>query len=164
MEEAVTEKERFDPRFNPAFQRGFDASAERARRANQTPSLSAEDVVYGRSPRLEVPAPPPPPASEHAQDASDSAPEDEEAAARGRNPYLLALWALGVIFVVGPLALILGPGSTGFNYNGSTGPDAGTIALMQLVAVLCPAMITVGLATMSGLLFWHAAHWKRRQR
>jgi hypothetical protein len=163
MEAAVTEKARFDPRFNPAFQRGFDASAQRARRANQTPSLSAEDVVYGRSPRLEVPAPPPPPV-ERAQDAPESAAEGEESAARGRNPFLLVLWALSVAFVVGPLALILGPGSTGFNYYGSAGPDAGTVALMQLVAVLCPAMITVGLATMSGLLFWHAAAWKRRAR
>ena len=154
----MTEKGRFDPRFNPAFQRGFDPSAQRAARANQTPSLSADDVVYGRSAPMEIPAPPPPPAEQ----APDGAPDDEEnQATRGHNPFVLALWLLFVVFIAGGIALLLGPAS-GFR-DGSAATDS-DLAVMLIAQVFGPCMIAVGLATLSGLLFWHAAEWKRRKR
>jgi hypothetical protein len=42
--------------------------------------------------------------------------------------------------------------------------DQSTIALLQTFYVIAPVLITVGLGTISGLLFWHAAAWKHRQR
>lgn len=156
----MPDEQRFDPRFNPAFQRGFDASAERTRRANVTPSLTPEDIVFGRSTGPDL-APPPPPAEDEAVDpaaATVGVPSPGTSRVR-QNPFVWVLWGLSVALVLGGIGLFVGPGRKLF--SGTDNPDQATVALLQSLFVICPAMIIVGLGTMSGLLFWHAAAWRR---
>ncbi|GAB3039743.1 hypothetical protein GCM10027052_20200 [Parafrigoribacterium mesophilum] len=164
----MPEQQRFDPRFNPAFQRGFDVSAEQARRASATPSLTPEDVMYGRSARPDFTAPPPPPPS---ADGTPAAAMDVRVAVLPQeprddrhNPFVWALWVLGVVLIGGSIGVMAGPMRILFSGNNSVASDPGALALAQFLYVACPALITVGLATVSGLLFWHAAAWKARRR
>jgi hypothetical protein len=160
----MSEEQSFDPRFNPAFQRGFDASAERVRRANVTPSLSAEDVMYGRSARPDFAAPPPPPEEEAEDQVTPPVEVPSLGFPRGRhNPFVWMLWLLGIVLAGGGMALLLGPTRVMLFSNTGT-QDQSTIALLQTFYVIAPVLITVGLGTISGLLFWHAAAWKHRQR
>lgn len=155
----MSEERSFDPRFDPAFQRGYDAS-ERARRTSAAPSLTAEDIAFGRSalPELGSPlvsAPPPPP-------EGWEGPKDQEAQAAPtvrRNPFILTLWIISVVLVLGGMVLVIGSGRIGFSSAGGYGSSPEFMVAMQTVSILCPAMTTVGLATMSGLLFWHASRW-----
>jgi hypothetical protein len=159
----MSEEQRFDPRFNPAFQRGFDASTERVRRANVTPSLTAEDVMYGRSARPDFAAPPPPPPEETEDQVTVPVEVPSPESPRDRhNPFVWTLWLLSIVLIAGDLGLLLGPVRGLF--SSSFNSDQGAVALLQTLYVICPALITVGLGTISGLLFWHAAAWKHRQR
>jgi hypothetical protein len=159
----MSEEQQFDPRFNPAFQRGFDASAERARRANLTPSLSPEDVMYGRTASPDFAPPPPPPPEEETEDRVAPALEVPALQRDRQNPFVLALWLLSVVLVGGGIWLFLGPGRADLG-SSPNDPDPGFIAFIQALYVICPAMITAGLGTVSGLLFWHAAAWNARRR
>jgi hypothetical protein len=158
----MPEEKRFDPRFNPAFQRGFDASAERARRANVTPSLTPEDVVYGRSANPNLT--PPPPRDEEADERTVAALEVPSPASPNdyRNPFVLALWLFSIAMVGGGIAILLGPIRLVYSNGGASNEDA--YALFQMLFVVSLAVLTVGLGTVSGLLFWHAAAWRRAHR
>ncbi|MEO9015761.1 MAG: hypothetical protein ABI275_10630 [Terrimesophilobacter sp.] len=156
----MPDEQTFDPRFNPAFQRGFDATAERTRRAKVTPSLTPDDVVYGRSARPDLAPPPPPPEDEAVDPAATTVEVPSPDTSRDRrNPFVWALWGLSAVLVLGGLGLFVGPGQKLF--SGADNPGQATFALLQSLYVICPAMITVGLATVSALLFWHAAAWRR---
>jgi hypothetical protein len=159
----MSEEQRFDPRFNPAFQRGFDASAERIRRANGTPSLTAEEVMYGRSARPDFAEPPPPPQETEDQVIPAVEVPSLEPPRDRRNPFVWTLWLLGIVLTGGGMALLLGPTRVMLFSNTGT-QDPPTIALLQTFFVIAPALITVGLGTISGLLFWHAAAWKHPAR
>jgi hypothetical protein len=162
----MADEQRFDPRFDPAFQRGFDASGERARRARTTPSLTPEEVMYGRSAGPDFASPPPPPPDEATDDPAATTVEvpSPELPGVGHNPFVWALWLLGVVLAGGGFVLLLGP-TRAMLFSSNTGnPEPSTIALLQTFYVMAPALITVGLSTLSGLLFWHAAAWKARRR
>jgi hypothetical protein len=159
----MSEEQRFDPRFNPAFQRGFDVSTDRVRRANVTPSLTAEDVMYGRSARPDFAAPPPPPPEETEDQVTPPVEVPSPVSPRDRhNPFLWTLWLLGVGFAGGGIALLIGP--IRMMYSNSFNLEQSNVAVLQVLYVASPALITVGLGTISGLLFWHAAAWKARRR
>lgn len=160
----MSEERRFDPRFNPAFQRGFDATAERNRRANLTPSLSPEEVMYGRSAGPDFATPPPPPPEDTEDQVAPPAEVPVPERPRDRqNPFVWALWLFSVALVGGGLVLLLGPVRHLLS-NGFGSADQDTAALLQTLYVIAPTLVTVGLATISGLLFWHAAAWNARRR
>lgn len=79
-----------------------------------------------------------------------------------RNPLMLALWLVGAGLVV--LGIVLYSVSVSLSYTGSTpATDVGSLVISQLGWMLAGPMITIGLATLVGLLFLTALA-GRRQR
>ena len=77
-----------------------------------------------------------------------------------RNPFVVALWILAPVLLIGGFALIVQSSSTnGYSYSGGEVPLA--MVLQQLAWALAPVMLSIGLATIVGLLFWHAFAWHR---
>jgi hypothetical protein len=77
-----------------------------------------------------------------------------------RNPFVIALWILSPLLLIGGLALVVQAASnSGFSYSDGEVPWA--LVLQQMVWSLAPAMLSTGLATIAGLLFWHAFAWHR---
>ncbi|WP_426626081.1 hypothetical protein ACPPVW_08635 [Leifsonia sp. McL0607] len=69
-----------------------------------------------------------------------------------RNPLVLALWLVGGGLVV--LGIVLYSVSVSLSYTGSTpSTDVGSLVISQLGWMLAGPMITIGLATLVGLLF-----------
>lgn len=161
-----------DPRFDPAFQPGYDPQSDPARAA-RVPSYDA--MVH--SPRLQpgrvveppraqyepetvVPTSSPRATDAHASAAAPSSGLTEhEAPDLGtrltRNPFLIALWAAGAIFILAGVSLI------GFikNLNDAlaTSTNNGADYIYLQVAVYCvPGAFTLGFGTIIGLLFFHA--------
>ena len=73
------------------------------------------------------------------------------------NPFIVLLWIIGpgllILGVVGARELFSQQWSSNFSPE-----DAGAMQGMMMAA---QAAVTVGLATVAGLLFWHAAAWRR---
>lgn len=77
-----------------------------------------------------------------------------------RNPLILALWLVGGGLVV--LGIVLYSVSVSISYTGSTpSTDVGSLVISQLGWMLAAPMITVGLATLVGLLFLTALAGRR---
>jgi hypothetical protein len=82
-------------------------------------------------------------------------PEQEEGQKPRRNPWLVVLWVLGALMTVGGLAgLIRGlqadPNPT----------DVLEVVLPQVLLVVAPWLVGVGLATLAGAVFLHAVRWR----
>lgn len=78
-----------------------------------------------------------------------------------RNPTMLALWIVGGGFVV--LGIVLYSVSVSLSYAGSTpSTDVGALVISQLGWMLAGPLITIGLATLVGLLFLTALAGRRR--
>lgn len=175
--------ESLDPRFDPAFQRGYQpragefirverrpapeatkpAQQQRAsepqqstqppqRRAEATASPSAnvvhEELVHATAP-------------EQAASVEDWGGEDATGDARvtatpPRNPYVVALWIIGVGSVVLGLVLYILSATSGLATS-SASNDQFQMLIFQLGWVFATPLVTVGLATIVGLLFLSAA-------
>lgn len=140
----------FDPRFDPAFQRGYVPPVAAA--APAAPAVPAPADSVGEPP-------------------VDSDPRQEEkiapalAARRGVNPYVVVLWVVGVVFAVGGTALLFG--SYFMMYTHSFGGPSQSNATAQVLFAFGSAfgvpLITVGLATIAGVIFFSAwRSWQRR--
>lgn len=93
--------------------------------------------------------------------AVEELPENNPDLAADRpNPFLRALWLAAAVLALGGPGLYTWASSSSIAYRYLSDGIALQVIIQQLVGVLCPAMVTVGLATFSGLLFWHAARWK----
>ncbi|WP_431245953.1 hypothetical protein [Leifsonia xyli] len=172
----------FDPRFDPSFQRGYQPQpGERTRTRVRG---EAPDPSYRRpAPALrtaETPMVEPAPFEREASvasvdpiDAVSWAPEEAPALTNAavvvaqpgilsrlevsprRNVLILALWIVGVGFVV--LGIVLYCISVTSSYSGPTpSSDVGSLVFAQLGWMLAGPLITVGLLTVVGLLFLNA--------
>jgi hypothetical protein len=130
-----------DPRFDPAFQRGYDGPDPELVIREQAPSASAP-VTSAAS------ATPAPEASEHRRPQPDAAPEPEPRFAV-RNPYRLALLLLGIAMLIAAVASL---------YSQVVHPQAtSTTAESQFVQVLVSNLPPVlGLAGFVCLILWLA--------
>ncbi|MET4783329.1 hypothetical protein [Glaciihabitans sp. UYNi722] len=124
-----------DPRYDPAFQRGF------------TPPPAP--------PRIEVVGPPPP-AVVQQQPVAAPEPRDSpvEPFSRRVNPYFAALWAIAAVFVIGGAGLYLV--SLRGLYSASDGLGNSRV-LAQFAYAFSPPLMTIGLAIVIGLIFVKAA-------
>ena len=180
----------FDPRFDPAFQRGYQPQA--GERPRTRVRADAPDSAFRRPSSLlrtrEEPAPAAPsepltPYEEAAlslDEGRTAAPERiDGGAAAGpgvvvasagmlstlelnprRNPFILALWLIGGGFVV--LGIVLYSLSVTSSYSGPTpSTDVGALVFAQLGWMLAGPLITVGLLTMVALLFLTALAGRR---
>ncbi|MGO4692416.1 hypothetical protein [Glaciibacter sp. 2TAF33] len=135
---------RFDPRHDPLFQRGFD------------PAVQPRHVENAGAPPASVPIA----ATPASNTGSPAAPDQTVAAWPRRNPYLRALWVVGVGLILGGLGLAWQATASSTDYSYSGGEMPLEMLLRQLLWVLIPPMVTVGIATIVALVFWEAAHWR----
>jgi len=147
----------FDPRFSPAFQRGFEGPADAAAPAS-VPTAPAKPTVIGAPPARAV-QPESPVVARAA--ASSSAFFDDAAAHepaldvdtdRRINPFVIALAAAAVLLVGGGLVLL----SRLRDLYADTQSDFDYVTL-QVMMIAAPLLVCLGLATGLGLLFFFAA-------
>lgn len=168
----------FDPRFDPAFQRGYDgptptsspARSSRRSRSDSPPqpiglppqySAVEQPVVSQRPSEFLQPSP----ADRRAEDrrAEDRAALLEleaEDAPRGPNPFLLALLACGALLVISGIAL-LSQFQSIMDSQPQNGFPQSVYYFMQVVTYGAPLLICLGLATLIGVLFIYAVRWRR---
>lgn len=154
--------DRIDPRYPAAFQRGYQGGdAHISRRA--TEPVAPGSVAPGPDAPGSVA---PDPAAERA-----STPEPAAAEVTGRddiderepraNPFIVLLWVLSLALSVGGIRLIIwAQNPAGYGYSGVDFPFE--VIVMQTVYVAGGPVVTAGLLGIIGLLFWHAAAWRRR--
>ncbi|MGV8886361.1 MAG: hypothetical protein ACOH1T_12360 [Microbacteriaceae bacterium] len=101
----------FDPRYNPAFQPGYEADAPQAATGGepQRASLSAASLIEPLAPVVAAPTPAHAPvaaartvvtAGTEAAVGNEGDDEDTDAVPSGRNPWLIALWIVGAVLIV----------------------------------------------------------------
>lgn len=150
----------FDPRFDPAFQRGFNGDRVRSVQprpfVEQAPSLPAS------------PAAPPigmPPAASPADDAVVLSPSqiadaaDEAEPQRRLNPFLVCLAVVSVALVAAGVWIIQ---ITRAPFEDGSGGANADYVLLQLLGGLAPAAIALGIATAIGIVFVYAVDWQKR--
>jgi len=161
----MTDEQRVDPRYDPAFQRGFEGSVTSSVRSRQAPQRDAiVTPAPFRQPEATEPQPEVAPTRSAAVDEPEPTPEHDAVpvAARRltRNPYLVAVTLLGVIMVGGGAAwanqargLVSGRGvaATDLDYW-----------FLEATVVGAPLTIVAGILILAGVLFMAATAWNRR--
>lgn len=143
-----------DPRFDPAFQRGFEGSVTTTRRR----SLPGVPPVVPAQQQVPV-APVVTPAPVVVTQAPVIPEEIEEPAPRGVNPFIAGLWVIAAVLILAGGYLAQWARATFLTDSLSTDIDYVTIEIVKYGA---PLLIVLGLATAIGLLFVHAIAWRKR--
>ncbi|MDJ0333924.1 hypothetical protein QMG83_01670 [Salinibacterium sp. G-O1] len=145
----------FDPRFDPAFQRGYVEGASTAPNRVQRPP------AVGLPPEpLAAAAPPAPDARSAAVGELQAHPESPAVSLVG-NPWIRVLWIIAPVFIIGGLAGQAWAQSRMFGGFSSNGPDVVTSYIVPAVAQsICPWMVLIGLAALVGVVFLHAVRWR----
>jgi hypothetical protein len=133
----------FDPRFDPAFQRGYDGPAVTRPATSDAPAPSQAD---------------PPLVRIDPQAAIAPQVEQDELPPRRGNPFLVALGVIGVALAVGGLVLVFQLRTLFGDGNGN--PDFDYVTLQTLM-IAAPILAGLGLATGIGVLFVLAVRWGR---
>ena len=137
---------RCDPRFNPAFQPGYDPSVHT--RLPVVPHRASVPELI-EHPLPPDPAGPVPEGEPPAGVAGD--PAEQLPVARRFDPYLAGLWALSLVFVAAGLLTIryianrmdrLSASGSAFDYN-----------LVLVYTIAAPLLVILGLATATATLF-----------
>lgn len=162
---------KFDPRFDPAFQRGYDGpvqpSVRRRPRADSPPEPIGLPPQYSAVERPVLADPmsdllrrdDAERGEKRAPRESSESDEEEDTTPRGRNPFLIILTMIGVILIVGSLALLMNLDQiVRMGTQSNSQPYFGLMSMIQLGA---PMLVTLGLATLIGVLFVYAVRWKR---
>ena len=141
----------FDPRFNPAFQRGYDGPLpDVAAPAREIPSSPA---------RAAAAEPTPLPRVEPQQEGiDDHFIESEVIGPRRMNPFLIVLGIVSALLVGGGLYLVSQLRSMFEDTQSSSNFDFVTL---QVLTAAAPLVICLGLATAIGVLFVFAVRWNR---
>lgn len=106
------------------------------------------------------------PPSAHAEapdrERSYSEPEaDVPPVGAARNPFVLALWVLSALFVLGGIALLQALPMLNQRAQSGTGLDS-VYLFLQAALYGAPMLIVLGFATAALTLFFHALSWRRR--
>ena len=164
---------RFDPRYSPAFQPGYDPRVHRE--TPRSAPLRDEPVRDWPESRRDAPGA----AREMLEIRDDlsifalpeeSATEPDEVAVeevepapwwRRINPWFIALWAIGVVFILAGVRLVssveaLSRGPQGFGDGGFF-----VSMLIQMSWIGVPILIGLGLATITSTVVIMAARWRR---
>ncbi|WP_426517953.1 hypothetical protein ACPPVQ_01615 [Diaminobutyricibacter sp. McL0618] len=174
-----------DPRFDPAFQRGYKPKPGERARTRVRPDQPTQQVA---SPPGSAPVPAPRPVSSAADEVPwpDDEPEpdtvppariievvsgeeverdyaDEGAillagveTAPRRNRYFLALWVMGIGFVALGILLYVMSVATSYTTTNTNGSDVVQLVFSQLGWMLAAPLITVGLLTLVVLVLIQA--------
>jgi hypothetical protein len=179
--ECETSDSSIDPRFDPAFQRGYRPEPDIVTTAQQPPVRMPAVLRPASGIRENAPAErasedasvEPPGGAEPTADGepqgTEPSPDDETPNVQLRppraNPYLTALWIIGIGFVVVGIATQFWARTTimSFSYQPGGGTSVDAVLLNLTYSVGVP-MITMGLATIVGLLFLLAVRHGGRPR
>ena len=166
-----------DPRYDPVYQRGFAGSAAHTRiRAVETPrqerpaqrtesSWSFRPSVDDRSEPFVVPPARSAGADETVVGEPESPARDEAAPSPGGlvlrgNPWVATLWVVGVLLIT---AGFFGTWRSQSIYVGATAvDDMNGIVMMEVLDLLSPPLMLVGLLVLAGVLFLHAISWRAK--
>jgi hypothetical protein len=153
-----------DPRFDPIFQRGYQGGEPDA-----APSVSPP-IPPAATPVDPVPsstAETPPTPRPHTEGAAavpsqpvvtvEYAGAEPDQPTRSPNPFIILLWIVGPALAVGG---VIGAQEAFTQQWGNT-VSSKDIGVMQGLLMAAEAAVTVGLGIIAGLLFWHAAGWRR---
>jgi len=150
---------KFDPRFDPAFQRGYDGPTTSVPREKLQPTTAVTpqpaatvDAAVAADPTVAVAS------ANQRMVIEPTEILDEEPPARRVNPFLIALLAAGVLLIGGGLYLVSRLGDLFANPSESSQYDYITLQAMTIAA---PMLIVLGIATGVGVLFIYAARWGR---
>jgi hypothetical protein len=156
----------FDPRFDPAFQRGFDGTAAAdapnvarrdARRA--TPVRPPEPIAGPAQPRASAPTVGQPPRGTDSVDPGRA--DDAALEPRPRtNPFLIALGVVSVALVAAGVWGIQAARAPFLATDTASNVD---FVGLQILQFLSPVAIALGVATAIGILFVYATDWQRRR-
>lgn len=156
----TTQTPGFDPRYDPAYQRGFATappSVGRSPLVEPVETTPAEPRSVERPPSVEPVettfAAPAPPANPFELDLPPA-----PAPLRG-NPWVVALWVVSAVMVVAGITLQWQ--AQQFFIDG-VGSDATGYALQSLYSSIGPWFTLVGLAAGVGVMFLHAMRWRAR--
>ena len=146
---------KIDPRFDPAFQRGYDGATQAVPREKLQPTAP---VVPTAQPLAQ-----PEPAREFTPAQSrvvvePTAYADDEPEPRRLNPFLLGLIGAAILLIGGGLYLTSRLGDLFANPSESSQYDYITLQVMTIAA---PMLIVLGIATGVGVLFIYAVRWGR---
>lgn len=134
----MTDDRGYDPRYDPAFQRGWGGPEPDAP-PRPAPADPERIVVI-------------------AEPAADPVAEAAEERRGGLNPFLIALAALAVLLIVAGVWMASRV-SEGYAAQGpSTQVD---YAILQILAIASPVTALLGVATGIGVLFVFAVRWGR---
>ncbi|KFF59276.1 hypothetical protein JF66_12515 [Cryobacterium sp. MLB-32] len=181
----------FDPRHDAVFQRGYEAgttprtgtaSPDAASPVAQTPAAAsasstapvaptAADTLRQSLAALNDAERPAPPLAEltdtqlhetTVHDAAGITPKKRSLP----NPFIIGLWVLGPALIWGGGWLAVRATSTfssgGTNYNSDEVPW--DVLYAQFFYTISPTLVTAGITTILGLLFWHAWTWRAARR
>lgn len=163
----------FDPRFSPAFQRGYPASDLASAPAVPVPGPAVPEVAAQpavlpavlpnpavRDNAAAVQSPPSVLAAPSASAASPSAPAPR-AGDPVRNPFLIALGIIAVVFIAAGIGLFVQAGSA-FDDPGNIRSSGGYMTLTATMQT-APILALLGAATAIGVLFVFAIRWSGRR-
>jgi hypothetical protein len=165
-----------DPRFDPAFQRGFDPNIpieeyvpDRLPRKPATAPPAAEPIV---APAPVAPAKPVPPQATESPEAEPAAPAELPDAdlepvadpaldsSPSRNPFLLFLGIISIALVAAGIWLFVRSGDA---FNSKEVRSQGDYMSLTATIDMAPFIALLGGATAIGVLFVFAAKWRRRR-
>lgn len=132
----------FDPRFDPAFQRGYDGPIQ--------PTTKTTDAA--------APAAPPLVSIDPTVAAPIEQPEADLAPDRRGNPFLVVLAAIAVALTAGGLTLVFQLRTIFAENQSSASFDYITLQTLMIGA---PILAGLGIATGVGVLFVYAVRWGR---
>ena len=154
----------FDPRFNPAFQRGYDGPAPEPQVSSTrvgVPSGRTAEPVPVAMPRREATEIAESFSSPNIADTRFAESEqlaESERDERRTNPFLIALGAIAALLVGGGLFLVSRLRDLFEDTQSSSNFDFVTL---QVLTATAPLLISLGLATGIGVLFVYAVRWQR---
>ena len=151
----MTDPRDFDPRFDPAFQRGYEGGGGGAPRQQPAPTrVEAPQESVNPPQAMDVRARPDAPAP-----VVVAHPEPAETLAG--NPWIAVLWVIAGVFVLGGLAgQIYAQTIFGGGMSTGAGDVFRTYVIPGIIQSVCPWMILTGLAALVGVVFLHAVRWR----
>lgn len=162
-----TNAPQFDPRHSPVFQRGYDPSTTdgpapskaqgraSARRFSDQERTVDSAVIHGVDGAVAPPSAPVAAAQQPPAELTDEWAGDRPA----RNPFIVALWIIGVGLVVSAVWFQWWALSRNNSYSGNTSEMPIEFVLQQLSWSISTPMISSGILTIVGLIAWKAVRW-----
>ncbi len=136
-----------DPRFDPAFQRGFESTTPRVEGAERAEPVETSSAQPSRVEPVETS-----PVTPAQVELADSTP--------ARNPWLAVLWIKAAVLTIA--AVVAQYIATEITYSPTPPTAAQEYVIPTVFGALAPTLFAAGLATAIAALVIHALRWQPR--